>query len=98
MQQGVALAVRLNCILHRLNLSDQTEASFSQSYVEIRLFPLDEAFISSPVNNPFHNCSLRDSFRNDVRNEESWLVITLGCSDAACCCSHRRGAAAGEGT
>ena len=29
-------------------------------------------------------------------NEESWLVINLGCSDATCCCSHSRGAAANE--
>src|SRR6266576_2388394 len=34
--------------------------------------------------------------KNEVGNEESWLVINLGCSDAACCCSHRRSAAAGE--
>jgi hypothetical protein len=25
---------------------------------------------------------VRDSVRNEVRNEESWLVINLGCSDA----------------
>jgi ABC-type uncharacterized transport system substrate-binding protein len=33
---------------------------------------------------------------NEARNEESWLVINPGCSDAACCCRHSRRAAANE--
>jgi putative tryptophan/tyrosine transport system substrate-binding protein len=37
---------------------------------------------------------VRDSVRNEVRNEESWLVINLGCSGVDCCCSHSRRAAA----
>jgi hypothetical protein len=53
-----------------------------QSYVEISLFPLDKSGFPSAVNNRFRNYRVRDSVRNEVRNEESWLVINLGCSDA----------------
>jgi len=49
--------------------------------VEISLFPLDETFISSAVNNPFRNYRLRDSLRNEVDMKKvgwsSLLVATL---------------------
>jgi hypothetical protein len=61
-----------------------------QSYVEISLSSLDEAGFPSAVNNTFRNYPVRDSVRNEVRNEESWSLINLVSGDAACCRGHRR--------
>ena len=54
---------------------------------KLAVFPLDESGFPSAVNNTFLSFRVRDkSLTNEVRNEESWLVINPGCSDAACCC------------
>jgi hypothetical protein len=57
-----------------------------QSYVEFRIFPLDKSVFPSAVNNRFRNYRLRDSLRNEVRNEENRLDILdiiSGCSGTA---------------
>jgi hypothetical protein len=54
-----------------------------QSYVEIGLFPLDESGSPSAVNNRFRNYRVRDSVRNEVGNEASWLVVIKGLSQYA---------------
>lgn len=53
-----------------------------QSHVEINPFPIDKSGFPSAVNNRFRNYHVRDSVRNEVRNEASWLVIKRLCQYA----------------
>jgi hypothetical protein len=48
----------------------------------LALFSLEESGSPSAVNNPFHNYRARDSLPDELGNEQSWLVIHLGCSAA----------------
>ena len=61
---------------------DLIEASFSSILGRIWPSPLDDSSFHSPVNNTFRNYRLRDSVRNEVRNEASWLVIKRLCQYA----------------
>jgi len=42
-----------------------------QSQAEFSLFSLDEALLSSTVNNTFRNCRVRDSLKNEVPDAEA---------------------------
>src|SRR5574341_160990 len=59
-------------------------------------FPLNESGSASAVSNRFRNYRVRDSFINEVRNEEARFVINLGCNVCVCSWSRCRCAAAEE--
>ena len=69
-----------------------------QSYSGINFFRLEESGFMMPTNSTFSATLsvLNNALTNEVRIEESWLVLNLDCSGSAYFSSDNRGAAAEE--